>query len=249
MLKIVVPMAGRGSRFTDAGYQDPKPLIKVGEQRMIEVVINNLRPRCDHTFVFICQQDQVERYGLREKLAAWAPGSKIVSLDGITEGAACTVLAAAEHIDGGALMIANSDQYVDIDINDYLAACSGGLDGLIMTMKATDPKWSFVDYNGDGHVTRVVEKEAISDEATVGIYNFSNGLDFVAAAKRMIADNERVNGEFYVAPVYNQMIKRGAKIGFYNVGSVDDGMHGLGTPADLDAFLASETMLKLKAAQ
>jgi dTDP-glucose pyrophosphorylase len=238
-MNIVIPMAGAGSRFATAGYTDPKPLIRVHDTPMIKVVIDNLRPASrDARFIFICQRNHVKSYGLREKFAAWAPGCEIVEIDGLTQGAACTVLSAAHLIDDERpLMIANSDQYVDCDIDDYLAGMDDGLDGLIMTMKADDPKWSFVGLDARGLVTRVVEKQVISDEATVGIYNFRRGSDFVAGARAMIAAEERVNGEFYVAPVYNALIRRGARIGIRNIGTDGAGMHGLGIPSDLQAFL------------
>lgn len=240
MLNIVIPMAGAGSRFAKEGYVDPKPLIPVHGIPMIQLVVQNLRPRTPHRFIFICQRAHVEAYGLRERLQAAAPGCAIVEIDGLTEGAACTVLAAKDLIDNDdPLMIANSDQYVDVDINEYLHAMDAqGLDGLIMTMTANDPKWSFVGLDAKRLVTRVVEKQVISDEATVGIYNFRHGSSFVAAAERMIANDERVNGEFYVAPAYNQLIASGHSIGIENVGSEGKGMYGLGIPADLKLFLA-----------
>lgn len=239
MLNIVVPMAGAGSRFAKNGYKDPKPLILVHGVPMIKLVIDNLRPFVPHRFIFICQNTHIMTYGLKEKLARWAPGSVMIGIDGVTEGAACTVLKAKHHIDNDdALMIANSDQYVDVDINTYLDDMrQRGLDGIIMTMEADDPKWSFVGMDEAGAVTRVVEKEVISNEATVGIYNFARGRDFVSAAESMIAADERVNGEFYVAPVYNRQIKAGSKIGVYNIGKDRDGMYGLGIPADLEDFL------------
>ena len=240
MLNIVVPMAGLGSRFANAGYTVPKPLIPVHGVPMIRLVIANIRPACAHRFIFICQQAHVGQFGLTEALGAWAPGCVVIGLDGVTEGAACTVLTARTHIDTDSpLMIANSDQYVDVSVDDYLAAMDGrNLDGLIMTMDADDPKWSFCGMDENGYVTRVVEKQVISRHATVGIYNFRTGSDFVRSADRMIARNLRVNNEFYVAPVYNEMIEDGARLGIYDVGSEGNGMYGLGIPADLDAFLA-----------
>jgi NDP-sugar pyrophosphorylase family protein len=207
---------------------------------MIKVVINNLRPTREHRFIFICQRSHVAAYGLKEKLSAWAPGCDIIELDGLTEGAACTVLKARHLIDNGdPLMIANSDQYVDCDIDDYLGALdASGLDGYIMTMAADSPKWSFVGLDEAGLATRVVEKEVISNEATVGIYNFRRGRDFVAAVDAMIGADLRVNGEFYVAPAYNEMIVNDQRVGVYNIGTDGAGMHGLGIPADLNAFLA-----------
>ena len=141
-------------------------------------------------------------------------------------------------------MIANSDQYIDLNINDYLDMVNiRHLDGLIMTMTASHPKWSFAAVDVAGRVTQVAEKEPISNEATVGIYNFTRGADYVRAAKQMIANDERVNGEFYVAPVYNQFIQAGANIGICNIGDdAGKGMFGIGTPEDLDLFIDNPTV-------
>lgn len=239
MLNIVIPMAGAGSRFKVAGYIDPKPLIPIHGNPMIKLVIDNLTPDEAHHFIFICQREHIETYGLSEKLSAWAPNCELIEIDGITEGAACTVLAAKALIDNDCpLMIANSDQFIDMDVNKYLRIFGDAtLDGLIMTMRANDPKWSFVGIDSGGNVTHVVEKEVISDEATVGIYNFRHGRSFVHAAEAMIANNERVNGEFYVAPTYNRLIASGHKVAIHNIGGEGAGMYGLGTPADLEAFL------------
>jgi dTDP-glucose pyrophosphorylase len=236
-LEIIVPMAGAGSRFAIAGYKDPKPLIPIHGVPMLRLVIENLRPNRLHRFTFICQKAHDEAYGLEAMLSAWAPGCNVVRINGLTEGAACTVLAARSVIDPeAAMMIANSDQYVTVNIDDYLGRQDDeNLDGLIMTMKADDPKWSFVEMK-DGLVRRVVEKQVISDEATVGIYNFHRGGDFLDGADRMIAADLRVNNEFYVAPVYEQLIANGARVGIYNIGSEGAGMYGLGIPADLNLF-------------
>ena len=240
MLNIVIPMAGAGSRFANAGYIDPKPLIKIHSEPMIKLVIENLKPEQPHRFIFICQSVHVKKYNLNEKLAQWAPSSIIIEIEGLTEGAACTVLTAKKYInDQNPLMIANSDQYVDICIDHYLQyMTTAQLDGLIMTMKASDPKWSYVGLNEQRLASEVVEKKVISDEATVGIYNYAHGCDFVKAAEKMIDDNEKVNNEFYVAPAYNQLIRQGQKIGIFNIGSEAHGMYGLGIPQDLDLFLS-----------
>lgn len=239
---IVIPMAGAGSRFFQAGYKDPKPLIPVHGVPMIRWVIENLKPQATHRFIFICQQSHIDAYELTPKLQAWAPGCEVIGLNGLTEGAACTVLSARHLIDNDApLMIANSDQYIDALIDDYLHQIHAQeLDGLIMTMTANDPKWSFVGLDDRNLVTTVVEKQVISDEATVGIYYFTKGADFVRAADQMIAKGLRVNNEYYVAPTYNQLIAEGARIGIYNIGAEAAGMYGLGTPADLQLFLGLE---------
>ena len=242
MLNIVVPMAGRGSRFAQAGYKMPKPLIDVFGHPMIEYVTKNITPDCEHRFIYICQEEHLKKYGLAEKLNEIAPDCVVVTVDHITEGAACTVLLAEKYIDNDdAMMIANSDQFVDTDINSYLAAM-GDADGLIMTMPADDPKWSFIKYDENGFVTIVREKEVISNEATVGIYNYRHGKDFVKYAHQMIDKNIRVNNEFYVAPVYNEMIEDGMKIAFKDVGAK---MYGLGIPEDLNYFMEQEVSKKV----
>ncbi|MCY1740373.1 glycosyltransferase family 2 protein [Ensifer sp. SL37] len=244
MLNIVIPMAGHGSRFAQAGFALPKPLIPVHGVPMIRVVIANLAPTKPHRFIFICQKAHLENYALGESLATWAPGCSVIPVDQVTEGAACSVLLARELVDNNdPLMIANCDQYVDVDINRYLGA-SERYDGYIMTMKAHDPKWSFVGFDENGRVAKVVEKEVISDEATVGIYNFSRGSSFVQAADRMIRKDFRVNGEFYVAPVYDELISQGGEVGVYSIGTLNQGMYGLGVPDDLEAFLKLELSRK-----
>lgn len=239
MLNIVIPMAGHGSRFAKAGYTDPKPLIPVHGKPMIEVVIDNLRPTQDHCFTFICQQQHLDQYGLGERLQLLAPGCHVVPVSQVTEGAACTVLLAKDIINTSEpLMIANCDQYVDVSIDEYLSRMEAeNLDGLIMTMTANDPKWSFVRLNDQRLVTEVVEKKVVSNEATVGIYNYRSGAAFVAAAEAMIGKNLRVNNEFYVAPAYNEMIAAGDRVGIFNIGSDRAGMYGLGVPEDLNFFL------------
>lgn len=248
MLNIVIPMAGAGSRFANAGYKNPKPLIEINGMPMIKLVINNLRPMQQHRFIFVCQQEHIKEFDLVDKLLTWAPCSKVIGINGLTEGAACTVLAAREFIGvEDPLMIANSDQYVDLDIDEYLKYMAGNkFDGLIMTMKANDPKWSYVGFSEQGDVNRVVEKKVISDEATVGIYNFARGGDFIKAADEMIAKNIRTNNEFYVAPAYNLLIEQNKRIGVFNIGQEGMGMYGLGVPADLEYFITTSVCDSLK---
>jgi dTDP-glucose pyrophosphorylase len=206
---------------------------------MIQWVIDNIRPTRAHQFIFICLEEHLYRYPeVPAKLLELCPGAQIIRVKEVTEGAACTVLLAREYIDNDSpLMIANSDQIVDLPIDDYLATGDqGGVSGLIMTFWADDPKWSFCRMRDDGSVSEVVEKEVISNEATVGIYNFARGCDFVKAANRMIQRDLRVNGEFYVAPCYNQLIEEGAKVVVARTGKEREGMYGLGIPKDLEFF-------------
>jgi len=242
-MNIVVPMAGRGSRFANAGFVDPKPLIQVGGKPMIQWVIENVRPARPHRFTFIVLREHLEAYpAVPATLRALCPGCAIVTVDAVTEGAACTVLLAKDLIDNDEpLMIANADQFVDLAIDDYLAEMERRqADGLIMTFEADHPKWSYCRLDQELNVTEVVEKQVVSNEATVGIYNFRRGQDFVRAAEQMIARNLRSNGEFYVAPAYNLLIAENHRIVVARTGREYEGMYGLGVPEDLAFFQTTQ---------
>ena len=239
MINIVVPMAGAGSRFAAAGYINPKPFIDVMGKPMIQWVIENLSTDVEHRFIFICQKEHKQRFLFDKTLEALSPGSVVIGIDGLTQGAAETVLFAEHLIDNEEpLVIANSDQYVEYKMNDFFQFLNKkSNDGSILTMTSNDAKWSYIKYDTNRVITEVREKEVISNEATVGIYGFAKGSDFVKGAKQMIHNDLRVSGEFYVAPVYNELIKQGRNISFENIGSDREQMNGLGTPEDLLMFL------------
>ena len=177
-INIVIPMAGAGSRFAKAGYQLPKPLIPVLGKPMIKLVIENLTPKNYETrFIFLVQQSHIEKYQVDKYIKDWSPECEIVPVNGLTEGAACTVLLARQFINNDdPLIIANCDQYIDCCMDDFISNWfKNECDGMVMTMTADDPKWSFVGFDHDGKVERIVEKEVISNEATVGIYGFMKG--------------------------------------------------------------------------
>ena len=165
--------------------------------------------------------------------------SVIFPVNGLTQGTACTVLLAREMInDNIPLVIANSDQIVDMNFVDFIDdAKSRNLDGSILTFMDSkrDPKWSFASLNDNNLVKEVREKDPISDYATVGIYYFKRGMDFVEGAIDMILEQDTVNNEYYTCPVYNFLIKKKFDIGIYNI--KDSAMHGIGTPEDLNLYL------------
>jgi HAD superfamily hydrolase (TIGR01509 family) len=232
-MNVLIPMAGAGSRFSAAGYTFPKPLIDVNGKPMIQMVVENLN--IDANFVFVVQKEHREKYNLDTLLNLIAPNCKVVEVDGLTEGAACTALLAKEYIDSEApLFFANSDQFVEWDSNEFFYKMNEtDADGGIVTFKATHPKWSFAKIDDNGIVTEVAEKNPISDLATVGFYYWKHGSDFVKYAEQMIANNVRVNNEFYVCPVFNQAIDDGKVIRTFDVPK----MWGTGTPEDLKHYL------------
>jgi NDP-sugar pyrophosphorylase family protein len=232
-MNVIIPMAGRGKRFEDAGYSFPKPLIDVNGKPMIQIIIENLNLKAKH--IFICQGEHVQKFAIKDLMNLLKPDSDIISINEITQGAAETVLKAKDLINNDdELIIANSDQWIDWNQQHFLSFMrKKEADGGIVTFISTHPKWSYVRINDENLVEEVAEKRPISNIATVGIYYYKHGRDFVEAAEQMMAKNIRTNNEFYVAPVFNEMIASGKKIHIYPIAE----MKGLGTPEDLIQFL------------
>lgn len=238
MINIIIPMAGEGKRFKEAGYSRQKPFIDVSGKMMIDRVLENLKIDNAKYILLVRGDDAINesRYFLE---IGKRINVEIIFVEKLTEGSACTVLLARNFIDNEeALLIANSDQIVDIDISLFIYDCiKRNLDGSILTFleKKRDKKWSYVRTDSDGFVVEVKEKIPISELATVGIYYFSKGRFFVDYAIEMIKNNDRVNNEFYTCPVFNYAIKDGKKIGVFTINNF--AMHGLGTPEDLIEYI------------
>ena len=234
-MNVLIPCAGHGSRFADAGYTFPKLLIDVNGKPMIQVVVENLN--IDANFIFIVRQEHYEKYNLKSLLNIIAPNCKIVTVDEVTEGACCTTLLAEKYINNdNPLIIANSDQFMDWKSGEfYHSLNSDNIDGSIVTFENVHPKWSYVKTNEYGNVTEVAEKKVISNQATTGVYFYKKGSDYVKYGKQMIDKNIRTNNEFYVAPVFSEFILDGKIIKTFTV----DKMSGLGTPEDLNNYLSN----------
>ena len=236
-MNVLIPMAGAGSRFEQAGYTFPKPLIEVDGKPMIQVVVENLNIDAKH--IFIVQKEHYEKYNLKYLLNLITNNNcEIVQVDGITEGAACTTLLAKQFIDNDEpLVMANSDQFVEWDSNEFMYSMTADdVDGGILSFKATHPKWSFAKLDDDGFVSEVAEKKPISDIATVGVYYWKKGSDYVKYAEQMIDKDVRTNNEFYVCPVFNEAIGDDKKVKVFPI----EKMWGLGTPEDLNNYLKNK---------
>ena len=228
-------MAGEGSRFKKEGFTFPKPLIDVAGKPMIQKVVENLDFQAE--YIFLVRKKHLDEYkGLPNTLERITNGClKIVEIDGLTEGAACTALLAKEFIDNNEdLLIANSDQFIEYQRQNFIFMKNmTDVDAVVWTFNAVHPKWSFVKTNSRGFITKVAEKKPISDIATCGIYWYRKGSDFVKYAEQMVSKDIRVNNEFYIAPVYNELIQdKKSLVPFYV-----HKMWGLGTPEDLRNFL------------
>ena len=232
-LNILIPMAGAGTRFADAGYIFPKPLIEIDRKPMIQWVVESLNIKAN--YIFIIQKKHQEKYNIRSVLQILKPNCKIIELDEVTEGAACTTLLAKKFINNNnSLIIANSDQYIEWNsAKSIYNFVTKKLDGAILTFEAIHPKWSYAKCDENNFVTEVAEKKVISSNATAGIYYWNKGSEYVKYAEQMINKNIRVGKEFYVCPVFNEAIQDKKIIKIENVKD----MWGLGTPEDLSYFL------------
>jgi dTDP-glucose pyrophosphorylase len=234
-------MAGNGSRFANVGYKDPKPFIDVFGKPMISWVINNMR--IDANYTFIVKEQHCKEYNVETLLKCMVPDCNIIKIKDTTEGAACTVLLAEEYIDNNRpLIIVNSDQWIEWDCEEFL------FNFLIKDITHSvrintfyangSEKWSYAEVDDDGYVIDVKEKEPISTHATTGVYLWRHGKEFVKYAKKMISENKRTRGEFYVAPVIKEAIDDGHLV------SIDSAKEfwSLGVPDDLEYFLKNKKM-------
>lgn len=238
-VQVVIPMAGRGSRFANVGFKQPKPLIDIKGKPMISYVIDNLKVE-GAKFIFIVQEEHMNNpdYHLKEILDKYVPNKNyiIVPTSTVTEGPACSVLLTEKYLDPDVpLLVANSDQFLEWDINSFLYQ-SEYVDGSISVFhqpNSNDTKWSYAKLDGNGMVVEVKEKQVISDLATTGIYYWKKAGEFIKYSKQMIKENDRVNNEFYVCPVYNYAIRDEKKIKVFMCSK----MWGLGVPSDLEYFI------------
>lgn len=241
MVNVLIPMAGEGKRFIDGGYQLPKPFIDVNGKPMIQRVLDNLKLK-DAKYILLSRKEHLLNYQSYFDEIVTNSNVKFVSVDSLTEGAAMTSLYAFDLINADEpLLIANSDQIVDIDVKEFiLDATQRKLNGSILVFKDDDPKWSYVKLNDEGYFEELKEKKVISNLATVGMYYFSSGRNYIKFAIEMIIRNDRTNNEFYIAPIYNYMNKLlPNSIGIYEIDKSK--MHGIGTPNDLEKYLKKRT--------
>ena len=234
-LSLIVPMAGEGTRFSNIGIKTPKPLISLGGVALFELVLWNLRSTMLSKIVLITRQEhnlKPREIDISQKLGTQV---EIIEVSETTDGPASSVLIGLEYVDlAEPVVVANSDQFVAFDYQPfYQALLTQKSPGTLLTLRDTDPKWSFIETDVQGHFKAIHEKKPISDIATVGIYGFSKGTILCRAIKSMMASDDRTNGEFYVGPAYNFVGEERTNVTWVDVGPPGETFFGLGTPADL----------------
>jgi NDP-sugar pyrophosphorylase family protein len=238
-IQLVIPMAGLGSRFSQAGYKVPKPLIPIHGIPMYQFVLNNLMHESVASLTIVCPR----KWGLSREIvvnhSTHEVPVNIVEVDELTEGPASTVWLTKPYLNPDLpVVVANSDQYIDADLSGFYDRVSGpGSTNVILCMEDSDKKWSYVRQSSEGLVEEVREKQVISNLATVGIYGFSSANVMLEAFQEMFSAKDSTLGEYYVAPAYNYIIKQGHPVSVVNLGPVGTVMHGLGIPMDFESFL------------
>jgi dTDP-glucose pyrophosphorylase len=233
-MKIIVPMAGRGSRFADQGLSMPKPLIQVYGRPMVAWALESLQQLDYSQLVFIALQEHERAFGVTAVLRQLAgPSAQVIVIPNVTEGQLCTVLAAKELIDTDEdILIASADTFIRSSLGQDVAERSPACRGLISVASMSGERWSFARTDAQGNVVEVAEKVRISDHASTGLYYFSSGSEFVQVAETIIANQEKTRGEYYVIPVYQKYIERGWQVRI----SIASEMWDMGTPEALQAF-------------
>lgn len=232
-------MAGRGSRYATEGIQTPKPLVEVAGKPMLFWAIDGLLGLKFSEIILIVLEAHEARYGISGLVNKYLESRylgnmdlgkvsiKLVTIQDVTEGQLCTVLAAKSLIDNDEdVLIAASDTFIRGNLKKDIAYKPSNCAGIISVINLPGDQWSFARTDGEFRVVEVAEKIRISDHASNGLYYFSKGADLVAFGESMIQNNERIRGEFYVIPVYQKMIDAGKLV----IISHADEMWDMGTP-------------------
>lgn len=235
-LNIVVPMAGLGKRFADAGYTIPKPLIPVLGKPMYAWAVDSLPLNAATRLIFVLLRtmpgyDQLAA-DIWDRYAHLHP--IILDVPELTRGQSESVLCARSLINStDELLIHNADTAFDAN-PDWLAdARNHQAEGALLVFPSEEPRWSYSRENSDGWVQEVREKQVISPWATTGTYWFAQGATFVRLAENSIANGKREGGEFYVGPLYTDLIAENGKVKNYPIQK----LHCMGTPLELKEFL------------
>lgn len=232
-LKLIMPMAGNGSRFASNGYTNPKPLIEVKGKPMFVRTIESIGLEFDD-YIFIVRKE----HNIKHRVLEYYPDAKVVELDQLTEGAACSVATADTYLDDNdSVCICNCDQFFGWDSSEFEKHRDNDGAMLLFHDAERDPKWSFAAYEPTSQrIFKVAEKDPISEYATAGLYYWRNWGIYKQSLRMMIDANDRTNGEFYLCPVYNHTLRLQNKT---ISGILIDNMYGVGTPEDLQKWLDS----------
>lgn len=234
-MKLIIPMAGRGKRFVDAGEKKPKMLIPIRGKSMMAWALDSLDFIPKEDWVFVVLQEHIENWEL-DKILIRTFGNeiKIVKIPEVTAGQACTVELAKRHYGKGEpIVIHNTDTYFkSATLEKNISELGNSVDGVIGVFKSDNPSYSYVELTKDNVVVRVVEKEVVSNFATSGLYAFAKARYFLDALQEAVDEHETVKGEYYVGPLYNRLIRNNLKIKI----DVCSDVYDFGKPENVERF-------------
>lgn len=233
---LLVPMAGRGSRFRQAAPDVPKPLVDVAGEPMVFRALRSVQGIAFSRIIFIVLEEHERRFRFSDLARARFGASVLtVLLPDVTDGQLCTVLAAKQYINTEEdVLISSSDTYVVSNLAEDIRKKNADTRGIISVANLPGDRWSFARTDGDGRVVEVAEKVRISDYASTGLYYFTHGRDLVAVGEEMIRNGEKTRGEYYVIPVYQKFIERGWRVDISRASEMWD----MGTPEAMAQFVA-----------
>lgn len=225
-MKVLILMAGNSEKFINSEYGYPKNLIEIAGKPMVQRVYENLsvlKNKFNAQFVYLVSREESHAHHTKEVIRLVDSEASIAEIPSGTAGAACSALFAVDDINNDdPLVIVNGDQILNVDLENIVENFQRqDLDGGILVFESVHPRWSYVKCDKSGYVIETAEKRPISNMATAGFYYFSKGKDFVNSAMKMIQKEARVNGIFFVCPVYNEMILLHKRIGINKINEDD----------------------------
>jgi len=237
-MNIVMPMAGRGSRFNGSNYTAPKPLINVLDKPMFVHSLASINNIEFDQLIIVALKEHDNNFNLNGLIKKYLGGKKVelILINEVTEGQLCTILKARELMDlEKSLLITSSDTIVISNIGNEIINRAKNCVGIISVADMPGEQWSFAKTDKSGKVIEVTEKVKISNHASTGLYYFSNTREFLSYADKIIADKEKTKGEYYVMPVYSHYIQDKKEISI----SIAKEMWDMGTPDALSNYLST----------
>ena len=216
MINVLLPSMGSSTFYKDSFF--PKPLYEIAGKTMLELVINDYKNLNPKQYIFVFSDEDCLKFHLDSSVKILTPTSRVVKLRNQTAGALCTCLMAIDYInDDTSLIIANSDQIIDVDYRKVIKHFEmQGDDAGIITFPNIHPRWSYCR-KAEGEVIEVAEKRPLSKDAIAGFYYYKKGSDFVETAKKALLKQNNLNGCYYISSSINEMILMGKKVGYYDI--------------------------------
>ncbi len=236
----VILLSGKkcDASFGDGEY--PEYLLERNGKPLIQYLIERCATLDPKKIICTFSNSDINKLHLRNMVQQMHPSATVLPIHNVTRGAACTALLASEQIDNeDELLILSVSDFLDVALLDVVRTYRDkGEDAGVVIFNSLHPRYSFVRLDGEGRVIEAAEKNPISPHAVAGMYWFKSGSDFVTAAKDMIRKDARINDNFFIAPVLNELVLQHKKIGSYQIDSAQ--YHPLKTSSQLQAFEAGD---------